>query len=166
MKKCVFAGSFDPPTVGHKRVVEECLQIFDCVTVALLVNTEKAGMFTKEERLDLLNKLFAGNPCVKVIDFDGAAVDLLKQEGTKFYVRGVRDGIDVEYENRNAYASEKLMPEMINVYLPARQSEMHISSSLVRNSIIFGKDYSDYIPSEIAESVKKLTERKNVRKTD
>ncbi len=162
MKKCVFAGSFDPPTVGHKRVVGESLEIFDCVTVALMVNAEKISMFTKEERLAFLNKMFADNPRVKVIAFDGAAVDLLKAENTKFYVRGVRDIIDVEYENRNAYASKKLMPEMINIYLPADQSEVHVSSSLVRNSIKLGKDYADYIPEEIAEDVRKLSEKKNV----
>ncbi len=160
MKTCVFAGTFDPPTVGHQRVVEQCLKMFDGVTVALMVNTEKTCLFTEEERLGLLKSLFGGENRVKVISFGGAVVDLLKQEGTPFYVRGLRDSIDFEYENRNHFASKKLMPEMVTIYIPAEQEELHISSSLVRNSVRFHKDFKDYIPEEIAPTVYKLLEEK------
>ena len=161
-KTCVFAGTFDPPTEGHKKVVEQALEIFDGVTVAVMINPDKQCLFSEEERLALLKELFAHQSKVKVISFAGAAVDLLKEENTPFYVRGVRDSIDFEYENRNTFASKKLMPEMIAVYLPAGQEELHISSSLVRNSIKFKKDFYGYIPEEIEESVKKLLEAKDV----
>ena len=98
MKKCVFAGTFDPPTVGHKHVVGESLKIFDKVVIAVMVNTDKTPLFTVEERLYLLEKLFGGDKRIKVISFGGAAVDLLEMENTPFYVRGVRDSIDFEYE--------------------------------------------------------------------
>lgn len=162
MKTCVFAGTFDPPTVGHTDVVDKALKIFDGVTVALMINPEKRCMFTAEERLHLLNMLFGGNPRVKVRAFDGAAVDLLKEENTPFYVRGVRDCIDFEYENRNHYASKKLMDGLISIYLPAEQEDLHVSSSLVRNSVKFNKEYQSYIPSAIAGEVKKILEAKNV----
>lgn len=161
-KHCVFAGTFDPPTIGHKSVVSESLKIFDSITVAVLVNPQKECMFTEEERLKLLKKLFGGDDRVKVISFEGAAVDLLKKENTPFYVRGVRDGMDYEYENRNHYASKKLMPELVTVYIPAEQDEMFISSTLVRNSVKFKKDYTNYVPEEISADVKKLLEAKNV----
>lgn len=162
MKTCVFAGSFDPPTTGHVNVIDKALKIFDGVTVAVMDNTQKTCLFTKEERLSLLNELYKGNGRVKVIGFDGAAVDLLKIENTPFYIRGVRDAIDFEYENRDRFASEKLMPEMISVYIPAEQDETHVSSSLVRNSVKFKKDYENYIPTKILASVRKLLENKNV----
>ena len=161
-KTCVFAGTFDPPTVGHKGVVEQALKIFDGVTVAVMINPDKKCLFTEEERVALLKELFAGEERVKVISFGGAAVDLLKKENTPFYVRGVRDSIDFEYENRNTYASRKLMPEMIAIYLPAEQEQLHISSSLVRNSIKFKKQFYGYIPEEILRSVKKILEDKDV----
>jgi len=164
MKTAVFAGTFDPPTVGHKGVVEKCLKIFDRVTVALMENTAKNCLFSEDERFSLLCELFAGEPRVKVVRFHGAAVDLLKQENTPFYVRGVRDTIDFEYETRNAYASQKLDGDMITIYLPAPQEERHISSSLVRDSILFGKDYSGYIPAEISATLKKMLEGKDVYK--
>lgn len=162
MKTCVFAGTFDPPTVGHKEIVKKALQIFDGVTVALMINTDKTCLFTEEERLSLLNELFDADERIKVISFDGAVVDLLKRENTPFYVRGVRDIIDFEYENRNHFASKKLMDGLITIYLPAEQDSLHISSTLVRNSVKFNKEFYDYIPPEIQGSVRKILEAKNV----
>lgn len=162
MKTCVFAGTFDPPTVGHKEIVKKALEIFDGVTVALMINTDKTCLFTEEERLTLLRELFGAEKRVKVISFDGAVVDLLKRENTPFYVRGVRDIIDFEYENRNHFASKKLMDGLITIYLPAEQDSLHISSTLVRNSVKFNKEFYDYIPPEIQGSVRKILEAKNV----
>jgi len=162
MKNCVFAGSFDPPTSGHKTVVEKALEIFDGVTVALMVNTAKHTLFSEEERLCMLRAMFGGNDRVKVVGFSGAAVDLLERENTPFYVRGVRDSIDFEYENRDAFASKKLKGDLITIYIPAEQEQLHISSSLVRNSIKFGKDYSGYVTPEVYALIKKYLENKNV----
>lgn len=161
-KICVFAGSFDPPTTGHLSVVEKSLKIFDGVTVALMINTAKSCLFTAEERLKMLNELFKDEPRVKVVQFTGAAVDLLEREGTPFYVRGVRDSIDFEYENRDAFASKKLKGDLITIYLPAEQEELHVSSTLVRNSIRFKKDYEAYIPEKILKTLKNILEKKNV----
>ena len=162
MKTCVFAGTFDPPTKGHKAVVDKALKIFDKVTVALAVNTQKNCLFTMEQRLNLLKELFKGEERVKVRTFGGTAVDLLKEENTHFYVRGVRDCIDFEYENRDRFASEKLDGDIITIYLPAPQELLHISSTLIRNSFKFKKDFESYIPAEILDSVKKLLEEKDV----
>ena len=162
MKKCVFAGTFDPPTNGHRRVVENCLKIFDEVVVAILVNPDKSTLFTVQERTALLKKLFAAEKRVRVISFDGAVVDLLDRENTPFYVRGVRNTVDFEYENANFFASKKLKGDLITLYFPAEQDELHISSSLVRNSFKFRKEYSEYIPGEISEDIKKLLKDKDV----
>ena len=166
MKTCVFAGTFDPPTKGHKSVVDRALKIFDGVTVAVAVNTQKNSLFTREERLELLRELFKDEKRVKVRAFDDAVVDLLKEEKTPFYVRGVRDCIDFEYENRDRFASEKLDEGIITIYLPAPQEYLHISSTLIRNSFKFEKDFENYIPTEILESVKRILEKKNVCKAD
>lgn len=161
-KTCVFAGTFDPPTVGHRDVIDKALKIFDGVTVAVMINPRKSCLFSEDERLALLKELYKNEPRVKVRTYRGAAVDLLREENTPFYVRGVRDCIDFDYENRDRYASEKLMPEMITIYIPADQSDVFVSSSLVRNSVKFDKEFMQYIPAEIREAVKKLSEAKNV----
>lgn len=162
MKKCVFAGTFDPPTTGHRSVVDNCLKIFDEVVVAILINPEKKALFTVEDRIKLLQKLFKGEKMVRVISFEGAVVDLLEKEDTPFYVRGVRNTVDFEYENSNFFASKKLKKDLVTIYLPAEQEELHISSSLVKNSIKFNKDFSEYIPKEIYEDIKKLLRNKDV----
>lgn len=162
MKKCVFAGTFDPPTVGHEDVVKKSLEIFDSVVVAVLINPQKSTLLTAGQREELLKKLFAGQPRVTVRTFSGAAVDLLKEEKTPFYVRGVRDSIDFEYENRNHYASKRLMDDIITIYLPCEQEHMFVSSTLVRNSIKFKKDYADLIPAAISADVSAMLEDKDV----
>ncbi len=162
MKKCVFAGTFDPPTVGHKAVVENCLKIFDEVVVAVMENTSKHSLLTSEERVMLLKKIFASYPSVRVRPFWGAAVDILAEENTPFYVRGVRDCIDFEYEKRDMFASRKLMPDMVTLFIPAEQEQLQISSTLVRNSIHFDKSWEDYVPEEIKDDLRKLTEKRDV----
>ena len=94
--------------------------------------------------------------------FDGTVVDLLREENTPIYVRGVRDCIDFEYENRDRFASEKLYGDLITVYLPAPQEQLHVSSTLIRNSVKFKKDFENYLPQEILDTVKRMLEDKDV----
>ena len=164
MKKCVFAGTFDPPTAGHKAVVDNCLKIFDEVVVAVMHNTAKTCFLSVDERLELLSKVFGSNSRVRVRAYNGAAVDILKEEDTVFYVRGVRDTIDFEYEKRDFFASKKLMPDMVTLYIPAEQEGLHISSTLVRNSIEFEKAWEGYVPSEIVQDLKKIAEKRKCSK--
>lgn len=162
MKKCVFAGTFDPPTSGHKAVVENCLKIFDEVVVAVMVNTSKKPLLSESQRKALLEKLFADNKSVKVMIFEGAAVDVLRAENTVFYVRGVRNGMDYEYETADYLASKKLMPELVELYVPADQDKIQVSSTLVKNSVKFKKDLFDYVPAEIKDDFLEMLEDKNV----
>lgn len=160
MKKCVFSGTFDPPTKGHEKVINTCLEIFDEVVVAVMVNPDKNPLFTESERRELLSKLYAGNDRVKVVVFDGAAVDLLERENTPFYVRGVRNTVDFEYENSNYFASKKLKEDLVEIYIPAEQENLQISSSLIRNSVKFKKAYSQYIPGAILQDLQKMLDKK------
>lgn len=149
MKKCVFSGTFDPPTTGHKKVIEICLKLFDEVVVAVMINTDKTPLLSAENRKFLLEKIFAQEKRVRVVIFDGAAVDLLQLENTPFYVRGVRNTIDFEYENANFFANKKLKSDIITLYVPAEQDCLQISSTLVKNSVKFKKEYKEYVPEEI-----------------
>ena len=149
MKKCVFSGMFDPPTSGHKKIIEKCLALFDEVVVAIMVNPGKTPLLSEEERKTLLCKLYRGEPRVRVEIFDGAAVDILERENTPFYVRGVRNTLDFEYENANFFANKKLKDDIITIYIPSEQEDLHISSTLVKNSVKFHKQFEEYLPEEI-----------------
>ena len=161
-RKCVFAGTFDPPTTGHEKVVKNCLKMFDEVVVAVMINPDKTPYLSEKERVSLLKTLFSGEKRVKIRSFCGAAVDLLEEENTPFYVRGIRNTVDFEYENANFFANKKLKGDIVTVYLPAEQQDLHISSSLVRNSVKFKKDYSEYVPEKIREELSQILESKNV----
>lgn len=162
MRKCVFSGTFDPPTAGHKKIIEKCLAIFDEVVVAVMVNTDKKPLLSEDERKLLLQKLFPGENRIRVEIFDGAAVDILQKENTPFYVRGVRNTIDFEYENANYFANQKLKNDIITIYIPAEQDSLQVSSTLVKNSVKFHKDYADYMPKEIRSDFIEMINSKNL----
>lgn len=155
MKKCVFAGTFDPPTLGHKDIVLKCLQLFDEVIVAILINPNKKPLFSEEARLAMLKKVFAPYKNVRVLAYDGLTVDLLKRENARFYVRGIRNGTDYDYEAQLNYINMDMFKEMITVFLPTRQEYLHISSTLVKDALRFEKNVDKYVPEEIRGDLKK-----------
>ena len=151
-KKCVFSGTFDPPTLGHKAVIESALTIFDEVVVAIMLNPQKTPYFTNEERLEML-KLTCPSDRVRVEFFDGTVAELLKKENTNVYVRGIRNTIDFEYENANYFATKKLKSDVVPVYLPCPQELLHVSSSMVKNSLRFGTPVSEYVTKEVEDFI-------------
>ena len=155
MKKCVFAGTFDPFTAGHAETVKKSLALFDETIIAVAENRKKKCLFTAEERTQMLELLYRGEPRVKIVRFDGAIVDLLKAENTPFYVRGVRNTVDFEYENADFFASRQLDPNMITLYIPAEQGLLHVSSSLVKNCIAFNKPFAQYVPATVYDYIMK-----------
>ena len=149
MKKCVFAGSFDPLTLGHEQAILDCLQMFDEVVIAILVNPQKQPYFSLNERKEMLALLFPNEPKIKIVDFQGTVAELLEKEQTSVYVRGVRNSTDLDYENANFYASKKLNKDLTAVYLPCRQEYLHVSSSMVRNSLQFNTPIDEYVTEEV-----------------
>ena len=155
IKKCVFAGTFDPPTLGHKALIEECLKLFDEVVVAIMVNPQKQPYFTLEERAEMLALTVKNNPRVRIVSTTGTVAELLQKENTKFYARGIRNSIDLDYENANFYASKKLDPDLTAVYLPCPQELLHVSSSMVRNSLKFHTSIEEYVTKEVKAYIEK-----------
>lgn len=155
MKKCVFAGTFDPFTVGHEDTVKKSLRLFDEVIVALAENKQKKCMFPPEVRVEMIRATFAGDARVRVLRWEGVIVDLLRREGTHIYVRGIRNTVDFEYENADFYASRDLDEDLVTLYLPAEQRHLHISSTLVKNCIAFQKPYREYVPEAVYEIIQR-----------
>lgn len=149
MKKCVFAGTFDPVTLGHETLIAQCLQLFDEVVVAILRNPAKQPCFSLEQRKEMIRIACKNDARVRVIDFEGTIAELLQKEGTPFYVRGIRNTVDFEYENANYFASKRLNADMVPIYLPCPQELLHVSSSMVRNSLQFNTPISDYVSKDV-----------------
>lgn len=162
MKKCVFAGSFDPVTVGHEQTVVKCLKLFDEVVIGLLDNPEKKGTFSIEQRLEFLQKtFFKYGKSVRIVRHEGLLVDLLKQEGTPVYVRGIRNAVDYAYESQTNDINTELYPEILTVYLPCEKAHLAVSSSNVRTLLKNGKDVEKYLPAEIVTDVVQSYQERN-----
>ena len=159
VRKCVFAGTFDPPTLGHKSMIEACLKLFDEVVVAILINPEKKPYFTVEERKEMLALDFEKEPRLRILAFEGTVAELLQKENTKIYVRGIRNGVDLDFENANFYASKKLDSEITAVYLPCPQELLHVSSTMVRNSLKFGTPIAEYVSERVKEYIQRRKEQ-------
>ncbi len=154
MKKCVFAGTFDPVTKGHEEIIKKCSDLFDEVVVGILVNVKKTARFTVAERLAMLEAGTAKYGNVKVVYHDGLLVDLMKKENAVYYVRGLRNGRDYDYENDINFVNADLMPELVTVYVPASVKSIQVSSTAVRELLAFNRDVSAYVPEEIIDLLK------------
>ena len=155
-RKCVFAGTFDPLTRGHETLIGQCLQLFDEVVVAILCNPAKTPYFTIEQRKEMLQLVFGNEPRIRVVEFSGTVAELLRKENTPFYVRGIRNTVDFEYENANYFASKRLNEEIIPVYLPCPQELLHVSSSMVRSSLQFNTPISDYVSERVEHYIENI----------
>lgn len=144
--KCVFAGSFNPITIGHTAIIDTCLKMFDELVVAFADNLQKSKEINGINSFELLKELYKDNDKIKVIQWNGAIVDLLKLEKTNIYVRGVRNSTDFEYETQNFYMNKALDKDIIEIYIPCDQDKLHISSTFVKNLMLLGKPYEKYIP--------------------
>ena len=164
MRKCVFAGTFDPPTLGHKALIEDCLTLFDEVAAAVMVNPGKQPYFTEKQREEMLRLMFPNEERVKIVFFTGTVAELLKREGTNIYVRGLRNTVDFEYENANYFASRKLDKEMLTVYLPCRQELLHVSSTMVKNSLRFHTPIDEYVTEEVKKYIYALEDASATRR--
>ena len=97
-KVAVFPGTFDPFTIGHEALVKRALKIFDKVVVAVGKNLSKHTLFTIEQRLEMVNEVFANYENIEVVGYEGLTVDFCESIGAKFLLRGLRTSADFEYE--------------------------------------------------------------------
>ncbi len=146
---CVFAGSFDPPHLGHMDVVGKCNIMFDKVVVAIGVNDQKTYSYPLEKRLEMLKAACAKYENVTVTSFDGWLADFMKKVGTPYYVRGIRDQKDYEYESRNFEINIKKNPDIQTLFVPCSKEVKNISSTRIKKLLSEGKSVADMVPFEI-----------------
>jgi len=149
MSKVIYSGTFDPITNGHLDIIRRALKIFDEVIVAIAVSHTKNPMFSIEKRVKLAQQAISHLPNVTVKSFDTLLVDFAKEQQTNHIVRGIRAVSDFEFELQMGYANSSLNSELDTVYLMPTLQNAFVSSSIVRELIRFGGDYSHLIPNEI-----------------
>ncbi len=145
-------GSFDPPTLGHLDIIAAAAELFDTVTVAVVVNPAKTGLFTVPERLALLRAVTAPIGGVTVDSFDGLLVDYCTAHGIAAIVKGIRTTADVAYEQQMAQMNAHLSG-VRTLFLPTAPEHAFVSSSLVKEVARLGGDVSSLLPPAVTEQL-------------
>jgi pantetheine-phosphate adenylyltransferase len=151
MKLAVYPGSFDPLTNGHVDIIERGMHLFDTIIVAILVNVDKAPLFTMQERVDIVRDVFKGYPNVEVDTFDGLLVDYVSKRKADVIVRGLRALSDFETEFQMALMNRRLAPRIETVFMMPAEQYTYISSRLIKEVFSLGGQVRGLVP-EIVES--------------
>ena len=156
MTKAIYAGSFDPFTMGHLNILNRAAKMFDEVIVAIGTNTSKKSLFTPDEKLEMITAVVKESSYDNVrvvLHVDGLIVDFAKFEGATVMVRGIRSLTDMEYEMSIASMNKTQQPEIESVFLMADEKYSFVSSSLIKEVAIFDGDVSGMVPESIAKKM-------------
>ncbi len=150
----VYPGSFDPVTLGHLNIIKRAAAIFDELIVCVCVNSGKsAGLFTPEERVELIRKCTAELPNVRVDRTGDLVADYARRHGARVLVKGLRAVSDYESEVQMAVLNAKLYPQLDTVFLYSRPKYTYLSSTVVKEMARYGADLSDFVPRQIIGDV-------------
>lgn len=142
----VYAGTFDPITLGHIDVVERAARIFDHIIVAVAKSAGKNPAFTLKERSELTAGVLSHLSNVSVQGFEGLLVDFARQHGANVLLRGLRTVTDFDYEFQLASMNRHMNDSIESMFLLPAENYRHISSSLVREIAALGGRFEMFVP--------------------
>ncbi len=152
-----YPGSFDPPTLGHRDIIERGLKLFDRLVVGIGVHPAKAPMFPDAERVEMVEEEFrslgAGDRG-RVILFHGLTVEAARQCGAQCIVRGLRDGGDLNYEMQLSGMNAQMAPDIDTVFFAASPGTAHVTATLVRQIANLGGDVAPFVSPAILVRIK------------
>jgi len=155
----LYPGSFDPVTDGHLDVVRHAVALCDRLVVAIGVNSSKKPMFSTDERLEMVEEVFAPIAAAAGCAFDCTTYDNLtvaaaQKHGATIMIRGLRDGTDLDFEMQIAGMNETMAPDVHTVFVPASVLVRPITATLVRQIAAMGGDVSPFVPPSVAAGLK------------
>ncbi len=148
MRRAIFPGSFDPLTLGHHDIIMRGITLFDELIIAIGENADKKYMFSIEKRMHFIQEAFKEQSTISVKTYHGLTVDFCKKENADFILRGLRNPADFEFEKAIAHTNRKLS-EIETVFLLTSSGKSYISSSIVRDVIRNGGDYTGLVPASV-----------------
>lgn len=157
MITAIYAGSFDPFTMGHLNILNRAAKMFDEVIIAIGTNTSKKSLFMPEEKLEMIQEVIDDSSLdnVRVIlHTQGLTVDLAKSENATVMLRGLRSLTDMEYEMNIASMNKTQQPDIESVFLMADEQYRFVSSSLIKEIAMFDGNISDMVPENIVKRMK------------
>ncbi len=148
MRRAIFPGSFDPLTLGHYDIIMRGITVFDELIIAIGKNADKKYMFSLEDRMRFISEAFKEEKQIKVLTYEGLTVDFCKEVDAQYILRGLRNPGDFEFEKAIAHTNRKLS-EIETVFLLTSSGKSYISSSIVRDVIRNGGDYTGLVPESV-----------------
>ena len=156
----VYTGTFDPLHLGHLDIIRRGSRTFDRLIVGVGINPEKAPFFSLTERVELTRKVIARFGNVTVEPFEGLAVSFVRKVGARVMLRGLRTTTDMENEFTMSLMNASLDAEIETVFLMAKETYSHLSSSLLKQIASFGGNLANFVPAEICATVmERVSER-------
>ncbi len=153
MRIAIYPGSFDPVTLGHLNIIKRAALCFDKLVVCVMVNSNKQGMFTPQERVDMLRRVTEKYPNVEIDFSDELLAGYAKRIGARVVVKGLRAVSDYESEVQMAVINRKLNPELETMFLASSDKYTYLSSTIVKEMAKYGTDLCAFLPHEIVEDV-------------
>jgi len=164
MSIAIYPGSFDPVTLGHLNIIKRASQCFEKVIVCVMINSNKSGVFTPQERVELLKRATERFSNVEVDFSDELLAEYARRRKAHVVVKGLRAVSDFEQEVQMAVINRKLNPRLETMFLASSEKYTYLSSTIVKEMARYGADLSDFVPREIVDDVnarmKQLQERK------
>jgi len=151
----IYAGTFDPMTLGHVDLVERSAEIFDKLVLAIAVSSPKVTLFSMEERLAMAREVVRKRTNVEVCSFDGLLVEFARARGVKVLVRGLRAYSDFENEFQMALTNRKLAPEIETLFMMPKENHSYVSSSTVKKVAMLGADTSGFVPKPVQRALRR-----------
>lgn len=148
MNIALFPGSFDPITKAHVDIVERSLGLFDKVYIGIGVNSTKKGLLSAGQREQMLQAVFANEPKIHVVAYEGLTVDFCKTINASYMIRGIRTVADFEYEKAIAQMNHALAPQVESIFIVSKPGYSSISSTIVREILRYNGDVSQFVPEE------------------
>lgn len=162
MTKAIFPGSFDPLTNGHLETIQIAAKTFDKLYVVIMTNTQKKYLFSERERVDLASAVLKTIPNVEVIGRPvELTIDVARELGATTIVRGLRNDADFNYEREIAQINKTLAPELNTIFLLTGPENSFISSSMIKETVMFGGDVTKLVPIEVAHALKEKVDKKD-----
>ncbi|MBO4581067.1 MAG: pantetheine-phosphate adenylyltransferase [Bacteroidales bacterium] len=158
-KTALLAGSFDPVTIGHESIALRAADIFDTLIVAVGDNMQKHTLFALDERVNMLKKVFAHVPNIKICSYQGLTMQFCMQNQISYIVRGVRSAMDYDTEYNMAQANRLLCSQIQTIWLPAMPEHIGVSSSAVREILHHGGDVKAFVPQAVYADIMKYKNR-------
>lgn len=149
-------GTFDPVTIGHYDIVVRAGLLFDEVLVTAFENSRKATFFSPEQRYEMLKLSFGDMKNVRVDITNKLTVDYAKEHEVKIIIKGVRNMIDYDYEYQLSLINREFDNEIETLLLPSKREHMYVSSTFVKELILYKKDMSKYVPTKVSEYINSI----------